>query len=750
MPSEDSMGEGVSPQSYYDDLIEYYENHLGKNYTIRRDGKQKEIRNLDLLHKVNGKHFFGGSGSSTPYALNEALADVARSGGFYGNRIYSISTVGPIAYVDEKLKNSIELNAFFVGGNVREAVRKRHARYRQANLGDIPRKFDNAEIPLYAAFVSVAPPRDGYFSLGLNNDVQTAALRNAEYIFVQVNENMPFTVGPGTLLPVSSVDYIMHQNTDIHDEVQGKPSDLSNIIAQNVMNYIEDERGGLDGRIYQFGIGGVPNAIAARLKDYHHLGVWSEMISDGVMELMQNGNIDNTTRLTLQGKTVTSFALGSKNFYEWLNGNEDVVFVPTDETNNRTRLETIDKYTSINSALEVSDNGEVGSNSQGSPHNIYSGVGGAEDTMRGARRAKDGVSVIALPSTAKQGTLSRIVPKITGNVAITNQNVDVLATEHGVVSVPHMHDLDLMSLAIVNFLPQPEFRGSLMDHLKNELDLCVKKPLITESDAQYRKQVRTVKEFDGKQIRFRALSPMDFDKLHDGFYMHGPKTIRKRYDGTIKMMPYCETLRRVFVDFSTSAAIGAFANNGQDLIGVGRLDDDERTGISEMALVVDDTYQKRGIGTYLCNELCKLAGTQGKTKVFGEVRYDNTEVRHIFEDADFERNESEGVEGWIYTKQITPKRLEEIVLPKETPHHNNLSSISNDHSQSQQAQSPLLSMFLTPLSIVSDFANRTLEQTSENAKAWQRWNDDYWSYIRGARETLLRGPRKSNLSSRNI
>jgi 4-hydroxybutyrate CoA-transferase len=363
-----------------------------------------------------------------------------------------ILTLGDAPWAAPSLSGHLRANALFVGANVRAAVHEGRADATPMFLSEIPQLL-RVEKPVDVALVQVSPPdARGLVTLGVSVDIVRAAVDGARAVIAQVNPRMPRTFGAG-ILPFS----LFTDHIDADEALAEwcppilKPVDMA--IGRNVASLVRD------GDTLQLGIGTVPNAVLAELRNHRDLGVHTEMFSDGVVELVERGVITGARKSYHRGRIVTSFVIGTKRVYDFVDNNPLVEFHESDWTNSPSVIARHDAMVSINSAISVDLTGQVCADSIGG--RIYSGVGGQVDFVRGARASRGGRSILALPSTAKGGSCSRIVAELAPGSSVTTSRNDVhfIATEHGIVN---LHGLSLRERAArLIGLASPAFRDDL-------------------------------------------------------------------------------------------------------------------------------------------------------------------------------------------------------------------------------------------------------------------------------------------------
>lgn len=349
-------------------------------------------------------------------------------------------------------REEVHHRPWFVGPADRAQVASGHADYVPSHLSEIPRMV-RALPRLDAAVLMVAPPdAHGFLSLGVEVMASLAAAERAERVIVQVNPRMPRVFG-NSFLHVSEVDAVVEAEEELGELPFEEPTEVERDIAGHVVPLIPEQA------TLQLGIGGIPNAVVSLLRDRDDLGVHSEMISDGVMDAVRRGVITGRHKTLHRRKVVTTFALGTRALYDWLHENPAVEAHPCDHTNDPFTAATQPRLVAINSAISVDLTGQVNSDSMGT--RIWSGVGGQLDFLRAAARSVGGVPVLALPSTAKGGALSRIVPTLAEGAGVVTTRADVhwVVTEYGAVN---LYGRGLQErAALLTSIAHPAFRDEL-------------------------------------------------------------------------------------------------------------------------------------------------------------------------------------------------------------------------------------------------------------------------------------------------
>ena len=402
-----------------------------------------------MLSVKDGDRMYIQSNAAAPAALIEAL--VARSGELRGVEIFHLLTLGKADYVLPEHADAFKVHALFIGPNVRDAVNRGIANYTPVFLSEIPALFMSQTLPVDVCLLQVSPPDEhGYCSYGVSIDCTIAARKMARVVIAQVNRQMPRTMGR-SFVHVSKFDHIVECDSPLPELVSAEPGETETAIGRYVSELVDD------GATLQMGIGAIPNAVLAALGGKKNLGLHTEMFSDGIIDLIERGVITNDCKTVLPGKAAVSFVMGTRRLYDFVHNNPMIEFQTSDFINDPFVIAQNHKMTAINSALQVDLTGQVCSDSVDGQ--LYSGFGGQVDFIRGASRAREGKAIIALPSTAKKGTISRIVPTVTGGVVTSRADVHYVVTEYGVAQL-YGRNLKQRAAALLN-IAHPRFRAEL-------------------------------------------------------------------------------------------------------------------------------------------------------------------------------------------------------------------------------------------------------------------------------------------------
>ncbi|NRD23176.1 acetyl-CoA hydrolase/transferase family protein [Winogradskyella litoriviva] len=364
--------------------------------------------------------------AAAPQSLVRALA--ARHEELRNVEVCHLHTEGEAPYANPEYSESFHVNSFFIGKNVRHTLKAGNGSYTPVFLSELPRLFQQRIINLDVVLIHVSvPDRHGYCSLGVAVEAILAAIDNAKTVIAQVNPQMPRTHGAG-VIHITEIDYFVESDEEIPIHEMAQPNAIESKIGDYVANLIEDRS------TLQMGIGSIPNAVLKSLTNHKDLGLHTEMFSDGVIDLILNNVINGNYKKINRGRTLSTFVMGSKRLYDYVDDNPFVEMRASNYTNNPAFIKQNPRMVAINSAIEVDLTGQVCADSIGS--NIYSGVGGQIDFIRGASLSEGGKAIIALPSVTKNG-VSRIVPMLKpgAGVVTTRAHVHYVVTEYGVANL---------------------------------------------------------------------------------------------------------------------------------------------------------------------------------------------------------------------------------------------------------------------------------------------------------------------------
>lgn len=414
---------------------------------------QKYVSAKEALSEIkSGQSIFIHSAAAPPQALVKALTE--RAPDLRNVNIYQLHTEGVAPYTAAEYTESFNVHCFFIGSNTRKAIQEGRADYIPIFLSEIPSLFRKKIIPIDVVLIQVSPPDNhGFFSLGVSVEATKVAVENASMVIAQVNPNMPRTHG-NSFIHSGKINYLVHGDDaipEMHNEIPGE-TDL--LIGKNIASLIED------GATLQMGIGKIPDASLSFLTNHKQLGIHTEMFSDGILSLVEKGIVTGEHKKIKRGKIVSSFVIGSRKLYDFINDNPMVELHSADYVNDTSIIKLNPKVTAINCAIEVDITGQVCADSVGSK--MYSGVGGQMDFIRGASLSDGGKPIIALNSITAKGE-SKIVPvlKEGAGVVTTRAHVHYVVTEYGIADLYGKNIRERIK-ALVD-IAHPDFREYLME-----------------------------------------------------------------------------------------------------------------------------------------------------------------------------------------------------------------------------------------------------------------------------------------------
>ncbi len=417
-----------------------------------RDVYESRIVSVEDAVRVirSGNRVFLTGNCSVPQELLAALVDYAPK--LEDVEIVQALSVGPADYVSPAMENHLKVNTMFISHNIRHAVQEGRADFTPVMLSEFTLLFREGHLPLDIALVHLSPPDNyGFCSFGVEVGLTKSPAESARVIVAEVNQQMPRTLGD-SFIHVSKLDYIVPVDYPLTEMAMGgESSEVIERIAKNIVKLIPD------GATMQMGIGAIPDAVLQYLFEKKDLGVHTELFSDGVIDLVDAGVLTNARKTLHPGKIIAGFILGTKRLYDWVDDNPLIELHPTEYVNDPFVIAQNDRMVAINSAIEIDLTGQVCADSIGPK--LYSGVGGQLDFIYGASRAKEGVPIIALPSTAKQ--FSRIVPMLKqgAGVVTTRNHVRYVVTEYGVSDL-YGKSIRERATGLIN-IAHPEFREDL-------------------------------------------------------------------------------------------------------------------------------------------------------------------------------------------------------------------------------------------------------------------------------------------------
>jgi acyl-CoA hydrolase/RimJ/RimL family protein N-acetyltransferase len=588
----------------------------------------------------SGNSIFIGTGCGQPQHLVDAL--VEHSAHVFDAHIVHLLTMGTAPYAKEKFREKFKMNSFFIADNVRDALKRGIGDYTPIFLSEIPHEFESGGIPIDVALIMVTPPDvNGLCSLGVSVDIVKSAAANAKYVVAQVNARMPRTFGD-SFLHVNTIDMLVPHEEEVVEIPVPEPDETLRRIGQNIAKLVED------GSTIECGIGRIPQALAEFLKDKKDLGVHTEMFSDWIIELVECGAITCAKKSINRGKIVASFCMGSRRLYDYINNNPFFEFYPSEYVNDPYLISRHEKMAAINVGLEIDLTGQVCADSLG--YQFYSGIGGQVDFIRGAARSRGGKAIIAMPSTARNNTISRIVPHLTegAGVVTTRGDVHYVVTEYGVAYL-HGKSIRERVLDLIN-VAHPKFRKELVQAAKiqkyvyeDQIELAWDKVIYPEELERY----ATLN--DGTQIFFRPVRPNDEPALAEMLYSLSTQSVRTRYMTHTMAFPHKDVQRLTNIDYHQDLAIVGVVPgiSGEEIVAIAQYFLDPKTQAAEVAFLVQDEWQQKGMGTFLLDYITQIARQRGVKRFYAKVLPNNKPMLTIFHNSGYRVNTE--FDGEVYS-----------------------------------------------------------------------------------------------------
>lgn len=574
-------------------------------------------------HVRSGQRVFIGSGAAEPQLLVKALS--ARGSELADTQIAHILTLGVAPYTDPKLENGFRHNALFIGPNVREAVAEGRADFTPIFLSEVPRLFRHGKLPIDVALIQVSPPDEhGYCSYGVSIDVTKAAAESARYVVAEINLQMPRTLGD-CFIHINRIDALIPSDLPILEPPVGEMDKVAKKIGQHIAELIQD------GSTLQLGIGTIPDAVLSCLGDKKDLGIHSEMFSDGVIDLVEQGVINGSRKNIHTGKIVASFVIGSRRLYDFVDNNPMCEFHPSDYVNDPFRIAQNDRVVAINSALQVDLTGQVCADSLGTY--FYSGIGGQVDFIRGASRSHNGRPIIALPSTASGGKVSRIAPTLSPGAGVVTSRGDVhyVVTEYGIASL-HGKTIRERAMALIH-IAHPDHREELMAQARSrKLVYSDQVAVFGAGDLNQESFEKKFETANGRAIHMRPVLPTDEDMMRELFYKCSEHTLYHRFFAKMKSMPHRKLKKFVNIDYVNNMALVSVTRDDEHemIVAVGRYVLNKSTNAAEVAFIVRDDWQGHGLAVSMFDQLLEIARNRGIVKFTADVLHDNARMLHIF------------------------------------------------------------------------------------------------------------------------
>ncbi|MDY6824911.1 MAG: GNAT family N-acetyltransferase [Thermodesulfobacteriota bacterium] len=571
---------------------------------------EKRMTAEDALSMLkSGRRIFIGSSCGEPQHLARTLVEMAhRFSGLEIVRLMSLenSPVTRLAKADAETHNAhrFHVRSIYHGSAGASHLSANRPFITPLNISMVPDLFRNKQLPLQAALLQTSPPDDfGWMSLGISVDVGLAAAYAADIVIVQVNPNMPRVLGH-SFIHVNDVDAIVEAEEDLLTIDDLPEFDSAHKIARLVANLIED------GATFQLGLGAPPKAILLALSEKNDLGVHTQFVLDGIMDLVSMGVITNRHKGLNEGKIVASNAVGTQNLYEFVHDNPSIEFSPSDYVNNPGVIARHNNMVAVNMVMEMDLTGQAAVDAL--PHNYFAGVSSMIDFVRGSTAAQGGKSILLIPSTSMDGKASRIVPELnSGAVVIPRSDISYVVSEYGAVNL-FGKNLQERATAMIS-LAHPDFRDELFEKAK-ELGLMTADRRLGESlRSVYPVGLEETRAYGNQTVKFRAAKPVDERRIQEHFYNLDRNDVIARFFYKKTSFLRNEIEEMVEIDYINNLTIvaitGAFGFG--EVVGIGVYIREGENNLAEVAFSVTRSWQGMGIATTILNKLTHAARANG-------------------------------------------------------------------------------------------------------------------------------------------
>ncbi len=577
-----------------------------------------------------GQRIFIGTSCGEPQTLVKELA--AQSDSFTDLeilRLLSLETIPLTMLANKGSRHSFNVRSFYSGSIISRELAKQKRFLIPINLSAIPHLFRSRQIPIHVALIQVSPPDDfGWMSLGISVDITFAAALSADMIIAQVNPKMPRVLGR-SFIHVNDVHVIVEKEEDLLSIQAIEEPESARLIARNVARLVDD------GATVQVGLGATPQGTLIALRDKNDLGIHTQSLTPGVMELVAMGVINNRKKGLNEGKLVASTAIGDTNLYEFLHDNPGIEFHPSDYVNDPAVIASHNRMTTLNVATVMDLTGQVAIDAP--VHNHFSGVTGVLEFVRGATQAPSGKSLILIPSTSQSGDRSRIVPLLDNiTVVVPRNDVHYVVSEYGVVNL-FGKNLQERAIAMIS-LAHPQFRDELFFNAKKLGLIDTEQSLKQTIHAVYPVQWEERLVLAGQEITIRPVKPVDERRLQEHFYnldindivarfFHKKRTFVRNDVASMYQIDYVK-------DMTMVAVMGEFGFG--KIIAVGGYIMEPGENMAEVAFSVSKEWQKRGIAKIILKKLGEVARENGVSGLVAYTTRNNQSMIRLFKNLPYE------------------------------------------------------------------------------------------------------------------
>jgi acyl-CoA hydrolase/ribosomal protein S18 acetylase RimI-like enzyme len=601
---------------------------LKKIYPDKFTTENSVFRNIKRGNKV-----FIGTGAGEPRHLVRSLMDYLNHNpaAFFDVDIYYVWTLPDDSnYFYKKYKQNFRMASCFIGDLNREAINKGDADFTPIFTSKIPEMFDRNYFPIDIALIQTSlPDEHGYLSLGVSVDVTKTAVENAGMVIAQVNANMPKVHGDG-FIHINDIDYIIPYDEPLPEYDPKEESEVVDQIGRYVASLVRD------GDTIQIGYGNIPFSILPSLGNKNNLGVHSEILTDGVIELMKKGVVDNLKKTINKGKTIGSYCMGTQATYNYIHNNPAIELKRLDYVNNPMTIARHDNMTAINTVLQIDLTGQASSESLGNV--FYSGMSGFANFMRATPLARKGKTIIALKSTTRDGKVSKILPNLLegSGVSLHRADVQYVVTEYGIAYLQGKNlrerAMELISIA------HPDFRPWLIEEAKARNLIYKDQRFIPGERGQYIESYETHRETKtGLELLLRPIKISDEPRIRDFFNTLSDQSLYTRFFRGFKYVPHENLQYIVTVDNAKGVSIVAVIQQEEKeiVVGLGQYYVDNTNYSAVVSFATSDNYRKNGIATILLNHLTYLAKKNGLLSFNAIVLGENTSMLKVLKKQGF-------------------------------------------------------------------------------------------------------------------
>ncbi|MBF0353365.1 MAG: GNAT family N-acetyltransferase [SAR324 cluster bacterium] len=620
---------------------------------MTNEWKAKQLKLDDAIQKIPmGSHIYAGNMAASPQLLMDSL--VLPQYGMVDTEIIQFfpGSLHP-SYMAEETSKRFRANTFYVTRPLSNSIREGWSDYTPLSISDIPRLIRNGQIKVDVVLLKVAPPDEsGMCNLGIGLDITPEVIAKASLVIAEVNEHMPRTCGQSAI-PSAIIHYWVENNAPLMNMEQlfvpvplsQEEQDVYDEIGRHIAGAIED------GSTLHVGLGKAPNYVLKHLHSHQHLGIHTELLTDGLMRLIQSGAVDNSNKTFMPGKTVISHCFGSQELYDYIHNNQDLEFTPLSRINHVETIGSNPKMVAIDEGFEVDLTGQVCSESRG--YEFLGGFGGKSDFTRGAMASEGGKAFVVMPSTHDKGRAPSIVTafrKGTG-VVLTRAEVQHVCTEYGIAYL-YGKTIRERSLSLIE-ISHPKFRDNLLKFAKQHNYVSQTQPGHSFKGSYPSEWESVYIARNGNRVLIRPIKAVDEGHVKDFFHKLSDRSIYMRYFKHIRSLPQLVLQKFTDIDYSRDMALAALyppEEANHEMVGMAQWVIDTHDGVPEIAFQVLDEWQGQGLGKYLLYRLIEIAQDSGHIKVKADVLCDNTAMNKTFERAGypFERKAEFGVYSYVF------------------------------------------------------------------------------------------------------